>query len=66
MKTPEQIREEFRAHGLCFAEWARERGFHRMTVVDLLRGKRKGVRGEAHRAAVALGLKDAPKVRRAA
>jgi gp16 family phage-associated protein len=31
-----------------------------MTVVDLLRGRLKGFRGEAHRAAVALGLKASP------
>lgn len=61
MKSPKKIRQEFRSHGICIAEWARERGFHRLTVFDLLRGKRKGLRGEAHRAAVALGLKAVPK-----
>ncbi|MEY2689207.1 MAG: hypothetical protein RL375_3405 [Pseudomonadota bacterium] len=56
-KTPEQVRAEFRAAGISVAEWARTHGFNRMTVVDLLRGTQQGLRGEAHRAAVALGMK---------
>lgn len=57
LKTPEQVREEFRAAGITVTEWARVNRFNRMTVVDLLLGRQKGLRGEAHRAAVALGLK---------
>jgi gp16 family phage-associated protein len=56
-KTPEQVRAEFRAAGVSVAEWCRLHGFNRMTVVDLLRGTQQGLRGEAHRAAVALGMK---------
>jgi gp16 family phage-associated protein len=56
-KTPEEVRREFREAGISVAGWARAHGFDRMTVVDLLRGTRKGNYGEAHRAAVALGLK---------
>lgn len=56
-KTASQIRAEFRAAGISLSEWARTHGFNRMTVVDLLRGTRQGLRGEAHRAAIALGLK---------
>lgn len=56
-KTPEEVRREFREAGISVAQWARTHGFDRMTVVDLLRGNRKGNYGEAHRAAVALGLK---------
>ncbi|MEW6314742.1 MAG: DNA-binding protein [Pseudomonadota bacterium] len=63
-RTPSQVRAEFEAHGETVAEWCRRRGLQRMTVVDLLRGKRRGVRGEAHRAAVLLGLKPDPKTRR--
>ena len=32
--------------------------FERMTVVDILRGKRVGKRGEAHEVAIALGMND--------
>jgi gp16 family phage-associated protein len=50
----------FRAQGINVSQWCRERKLSRQVVVDLLRGKRKGYRGEAHRAAVALGLKSDP------
>ncbi|RRV28623.1 DNA-binding protein [Pseudomonas sp. o96-267] len=59
--TPKQAHAWFVTHGICIADWCKEQGFNRFTVFDLLRGKRKGVRGEAHKAAVALGLKADPK-----
>lgn len=58
LKTREQVLADFKAAGISISEWARANNFNRMTVVDLLRGIRKGLRGEAHRCAVALGLKD--------
>jgi gp16 family phage-associated protein len=58
IKTIEQVQADFLAAGITMSEWARANGFHRMTVVDLLRGARQGLRGETHRCAVALGLKD--------
>lgn len=57
LKTREQVLADFKAAGITFSEWARANGFHRMTVVDLLRGARQGLRGETHRCAVALGMK---------
>lgn len=57
IKTAAQVRAEFLEAGISVAGWARANGFTRETVVDLLRGQSKGLRGEAHRAAVALGLK---------
>ena len=56
LKTREQVQADFKAAGITLSEWARANGFHRMTVVDLLRGARQGLRGETHRCAVALGL----------
>lgn len=58
IKTIAQVQAEFLAAGITISGWARANGFHRMTVVDLLRGARQGLRGETHRCAVALGLKD--------
>lgn len=52
-----EVHAAFRQAGISISEWARAHGFHRMTVVDVLRGQRKGTRGEAHRVAIALGLK---------
>jgi gp16 family phage-associated protein len=52
----------FVRHGVCKAQWARDMGLDRMVVVDLLRGRLKGLRGQAHNAAVALGLKADPEI----
>ena len=43
--------------GISVAEWSRANGFTRATVVDVLLGRRAGHHGEAHRVALALGLK---------
>ena len=61
LRTPAQARKWLRANGISATEWATKHGFSRYTVADLLRGKRKGHRGEAHRAAVSLGMKQDPK-----
>jgi len=58
--TPAQARQWFTDHGICIADWAKHYGVSRYAVFDLLRGKRKGLRGETHRAAVLLGLKKDP------
>lgn len=58
LKTREQVLADFKNAGITLSEWSRANGFHRMTVVDLLRGTRQGLRGETHRCAVALGLKE--------
>lgn len=57
VKTPAEVRAEFVAAGVNMSAWARVNGFHRQAVVELLNGTRQGLRGETHRAAVALGLK---------
>lgn len=60
-QTPTSANEWFIRHGVCKTHWAHDMGFDRMVVVDLLRGRLKGLRGQAHDAAVALGLKADPK-----
>ena len=57
LRSPEELRRLFEARGDSVTDWARARGFKRETVYSLLRGRSRGRRGEAHRAAVALGLK---------
>ncbi|HEJ2039539.1 DNA-binding protein [Pseudomonas aeruginosa] len=59
-QTPESANAWFVTHGINKSAWARELGIDRMTMVDLLRGRLKGLRGDAHHAAVALGLKANP------
>lgn len=58
MRQLDRVRQSFRDAGISITEWANAHGFARMTVVDVLRGHRAGHRGEAHRVAVALGLKN--------
>lgn len=56
-KTPSQVKKEFEDAGVSISAWAKTHNFKRETVVALLRGRTKGLYGDAHRVAVALGLK---------
>jgi gp16 family phage-associated protein len=56
--TPEQARALLDRKGMSIAEFCRKNGLNKNLVSDLLNGRRKGRRGEAHRAAVLLGIKD--------
>jgi gp16 family phage-associated protein len=60
-KNRNQVKAQFVSEGVSIAEWARVHGFNCLTVYRVLAGKVKGKRGEAHRIAVALGLKKEPK-----
>lgn len=59
-QTPDSANAWFIRYGICKTHWAQAQGINRMVLVDLLRGRAKGLRGEAHRAAIALGLKANP------
>ena len=52
------VREQFVASGTNVSEWARERDLSLKLVHQILRGERRCRRGESHRIAVALGIKD--------
>jgi gp16 family phage-associated protein len=56
-KTPDQVRKEFNNRGESFSEWARANGFHVQQVFEVLSGRHRCIRGDAHRIAVKLGLK---------
>ncbi|AGZ37595.1 hypothetical protein PVLB_24080 [Pseudomonas sp. VLB120] len=43
---------------MSIAQFSRIHGLNKNLVSDLLNGRIKGLRGEAHRAAVLLGIKD--------
>lgn len=58
-QTPQSAHSLIKLEGLCVSEIARVTGIDRNTFTDLLSGKQKGLRGNAHRAAVLLGLKPA-------
>jgi len=55
--TPEQARAVLDRKGISIAEFSRQNALNSNLVSDLLNGRKKGRRGEAHRAAVLLGIK---------
>ena len=60
-KTVQQVKTQFEAEGKTVVEWARQNGFSIYSVRAVLAGHNKGRRGQAHRIAVALALKEQPK-----
>jgi gp16 family phage-associated protein len=56
-RTREEVLAAFEAQGLSVTEWAAAHGFRREDVYAVLGGRTRGRRGEAHRIAVALGIK---------
>ena len=57
LKSAIEVKAELSRSGVSAAQWALANGLNVMIVYGLLSGRRKGTRGEAHRAAVLLGLK---------
>lgn len=58
MKTLQQAKEEFRFRGQSVSDWARDNGFNPDMVRRVLRGLYKCYRGDAHKIAVKLGVKE--------
>ena len=58
VRTPDVARADLERRGISIAAFARDHNLSYGTVYQLLRGKKKGLRGEAHRAAVLLRLKE--------
>lgn len=58
LKTAKEIKAEMEAKGINLSDWARRHDLDPRVVLDVLSGRRKGRNGEAHKAAVLLGLKD--------
>jgi gp16 family phage-associated protein len=56
--TTEQARAALDHQGLSIAEFCRRHRLNSNLVSDLLNGRKKGRRGEAHRAAVLLRIKE--------
>ena len=57
-RTAKEIREELARKGLTIADLARKHNLRLPVVYDLFNGRCYGTRGESHRAAVILGLKE--------
>ncbi len=60
LRTPADVLREFRRNGVTVAGWCREQGFSRSVVNALLHRGAPGLRGQSHKAAIALGLKPVP------
>lgn len=56
-RSTEEIKRTIADSGISIAEWARENRFSAGLVYQILEGRRKCLRGQSHRIAVALGLK---------
>lgn len=55
--SPAAAKRALQMQGLTLSEFARQHGFKYRTVSEVIRGVNKGLYGEGHRVAVALGLK---------
>lgn len=60
LRSPADVREWLGRHGVTISEWSRVHGFKPGVVFSLLSGRVRGSWGEAHEAAIALGLRAAP------
>ena len=58
LKTIAEVRQDFSRKGASFADWATTHGIRPLAVYDLINGRTRGIRGDAHKAAVLLGLKE--------
>ena len=56
--TLTKARAKLRSEGITVREWAERHGFPLHAVRAVLYGRNKGNFGQAHRIAVALGVKD--------
>ncbi|WP_183781146.1 DNA-binding protein [Pseudomonas sp. JAI115] len=54
----QRARDRLTGLGITAKDWAEKNGFNISTVYAVLNGQQKCLRGDAHRAAVLLGIKD--------
>jgi len=57
LRTTEEVKRELAERGIAVNEWARQMGYSPGLVHQVLAGRLKCVRGQAHDVAVVLGLK---------
>ncbi len=58
VKTADEVKAQLSRRGISVRQWAKANDLKPTTVYEVLEGKQKGIRGEAHRAAVLLGMKE--------
>lgn len=57
-RTPEEVKAELQRRGISISGWAVAHGVSTNIVHEVLSGRKKGLRGQSHRVAVLLGLKE--------
>ena len=57
-RSADDVRAEFKQKGLSISGWAIAHGFSTTLVFEVLAGRKKCIRGQSHRIAVMLGLKE--------
>lgn len=57
MKTADEVRREFLTRGSTISQWARDHGFKKSLVFEVLAGRSKARYGMSHQIAVLLGMK---------
>lgn len=55
--TLDQVKKKLQQEGKSYKQFADEHQLNYRTLICVLNGVNKGLRGEAHRVAVALGIK---------
>lgn len=60
LKSPTDAKMWLRANGISISDFARQNDLDLATTYQVLSGAKKGYRGKAHKAAVALGIKANP------
>lgn len=58
LRTAEEARAELQAKGISITQWAIANRFSPNLVFEVLGGRKKCVRGQAHEIAIKLGMKD--------
>lgn len=57
-RTADQVKAEFRHKGISITAWALANGYSTNLVFEVLAGRKKAMRGQSHKIAVALGMKE--------
>lgn len=58
LKSIKQVKDDFSANGKSIAEWARENNFSPDLVYRIIKTNKIPKRGESHKIAVKLGIKE--------
>lgn len=58
LRTADDVRAELQRKGISVSSWAVANGYSTTLVFEVLAGRKKCIRGQAHNIAVSLGMKD--------